>query len=55
MKCTHPMTWAEIRYCSLTFGNCWINPPKTQKTKEKVNNQPNGFSFDKERMNPRKA
>ena len=35
MKCKHSMAREEIKACALTFGNCWINPPKLEKrTKE---------------------
>lgn len=37
------MTREEIRVCSLTFGNCWINPPKNIRTENKEKSiKPNG-------------
>jgi len=40
------MTDIEIRICSLTFGNCWINPPRIEKTKYLASNKPHGTSAD---------
>lgn len=40
----HPMTKHEIKLCTLRFGQCWVNPPKTDKTRSQINNKPSGAS-----------
>lgn len=50
---THKTT-EEAKLCAVAFGECWNNPPRTEKTKNKVSNHPNGVQFDENRLNPRK-
>lgn len=43
MKHSHKNHEEETK-CSLAFGPCWQNPPRTEKTKHLIHNKPHGTS-----------